>query len=394
MIDLFISYASEDKDALARPLATLLRDRGWSVWFDEFELVLGDSLRTRIDQGLAEARFGLVILSPSFFAKRWTRRELDGLTAREMAGEGRKVILPVWHEVDHDYVQRFSPPLADRLAMTSSAGINAILEQVERVLQSDQTGSGASTVAESREIPPDQLEQLRVLASRHGVAVTEVLRRAIANQDFLATVQAADSETHVTNVGDTYDKYGTTNRGLLNLMRTFDRTLDELFRRADPGSLLDVGCGEGVLTHRWAQRLKGRRVVGIDYDDPVLKALWEQRHSPNLTFDILSGPNLPYGDSKFEVASAVEVLEHLPDPKHMIAELTRVASSYVLVSVPREPLWRGLNLARGAYLRQLGNTPGHLNHWSKRGFVELLSAYGDVVEARSPFPWIVLLVRL
>ena len=80
----------------------------------------------------------------------------------------------------------------------------------------------------------------------------------------------------------------------------------------------------------------------------------------------------------------------MPDPEHTVAEMARVASGHLLVSVPREPLWRGLNMARGAYLKDLGNTPGHLNHWSKRSFVALLSQHGEVVEARSPFPWTML----
>jgi len=103
--DVFISHASEDKDVIARPIAEELLRRGRSVWFDEFELTLGDSLRRSIDRGLAESRFGLVILSPSFFAKQWPQRELDGLTTREIAGS-TKVILPVWHEVDHAYGPR------------------------------------------------------------------------------------------------------------------------------------------------------------------------------------------------------------------------------------------------------------------------------------------------
>jgi hypothetical protein len=131
--DVFISHASEDKDAIARPLAAELQSRGHSVWFDDFELTLGDSLRRSIDRGLAESRFGLVILSPSFFAKQWPQRELDGLTTREIAGS-TKVILPVWHEVDHAYVANFSPPLADKLAVQSTVGIPAIVAQIERAL--------------------------------------------------------------------------------------------------------------------------------------------------------------------------------------------------------------------------------------------------------------------
>ena len=201
-----------------------------------------------------------------------------------------------------------------------------------------------------------------------------------------------DAEGTVT--GNTYDKYGSTNPVVRRLMGAFERTLDELFAQADPQSLLDVGCGEAVLTHKWAQRLGERRVVGIDLDDPQLHALWQERQAPNLTYKVMKAENLPFADGEFDVATAIEVLEHVPDPAHTVAEMARVASGHLIVSVPREPMWRALNMARGAYLKDLGNTPGHLNHWSKRSFVSLLSRHGDVVQARSPFPWTMLLVRL
>jgi 2-polyprenyl-3-methyl-5-hydroxy-6-metoxy-1,4-benzoquinol methylase len=201
-----------------------------------------------------------------------------------------------------------------------------------------------------------------------------------------------DAEGTVT--GNTYDKYGSTNPVVRRLMGAFERTLDELFTEADPESLLDVGCGEGVLTHEWALRLRERRIVGIDLDDALLHAEWAKRQAPNLTYQVMKAENLPFGDGEFDVATAIEVLEHVPDPAHTVAEMARVASGWLLVSVPREPLWRGLNMARGAYLKELGNTPGHLNHWSKRSFVRLLAQHGDVVHARSPFPWTMLLVRL
>ncbi len=201
-----------------------------------------------------------------------------------------------------------------------------------------------------------------------------------------------DEEGTVT--GNTYDKYGSSNVVVRRLMAGFERTLQELFAQAAPRSLLDVGCGEGVLTHEWAQRLDGGRVVGIDLDDPELHAEWEGRQAPNLSYQVMKAENLPFADSEFDVATAIEVLEHVPDPAHTVAEMARVAGRHLIVSVPREPLWRGLNMARGAYWKDLGNTPGHLNHWSKRAFVKLLAEHGEVVEARSPFPWTMLLVRL
>ena len=194
--------------------------------------------------------------------------------------------------------------------------------------------------------------------------------------------------------GNTYDKYGSTNPVVRRLMSGFERTLDELFAQAAPASILDVGCGEGVLTCRWAERMGDGRVVGIDLDDPKLREEWAHRSRPNLAYLTMPAENLPFADAEFDVAAAIEVLEHVPDPEHTVAEMARVAARHLLVSVPREPLWRALNMARGAYLRDLGNTPGHLNHWSKRGFIELLSKHGKVVEARSPFPWTMLLVRL
>jgi 2-polyprenyl-3-methyl-5-hydroxy-6-metoxy-1,4-benzoquinol methylase len=180
-----------------------------------------------------------------------------------------------------------------------------------------------------------------------------------------------DAEGTVT--GNTYDKYGSNNPVVKRLMAGFERTLDELWHRAAPGSVLDVGCGEGVLTHRWAQRLEGR-VVGIDLEDPSIQAEWATRRAPNLEYRVMKAERLPFADGEFDLAAAIEVLEHVPDPEHTVSEMARVA--------------------RGAYLRDLGNTPGHVNHWSKRSFASLLSRHGEVLETRSPFPWTMLLVKV
>jgi 2-polyprenyl-3-methyl-5-hydroxy-6-metoxy-1,4-benzoquinol methylase len=194
--------------------------------------------------------------------------------------------------------------------------------------------------------------------------------------------------------GNTYDKYGSTNPVVRRLMAGFEATLEELFTQAAPGSVLDVGCGEGVLTAQWAQRLGTGRVVGIDLEDPKLRREWDLRRRPNLEFRAMAAENLPFGEDEFDLAAATEVLEHVPDPEQTLSEMARVARRHLLVSVPREPLWRALNVGRGAYVRQLGNTPGHVNHWSKRGFLRLLERHGDVLEARSPFPWTMVLVAV
>jgi 2-polyprenyl-3-methyl-5-hydroxy-6-metoxy-1,4-benzoquinol methylase len=194
--------------------------------------------------------------------------------------------------------------------------------------------------------------------------------------------------------GNTFDKYGSKNPVVKRLMSGFHGTLEELWDRAGALSVLDVGCGEGVLTLEWAKQLGDGRVVGIDLDDPKLRAEWAKRERPNLEFRAEEATHLSFADGEFDLAAAIEVLEHVPEPEATLAEMARVARSHLLVSVPREPLWRGLNMARGAYWRDLGNTPGHVNHWSKRGFVSLLSRYGAVEETRSPFPWTMLLVRI
>jgi 2-polyprenyl-3-methyl-5-hydroxy-6-metoxy-1,4-benzoquinol methylase len=202
------------------------------------------------------------------------------------------------------------------------------------------------------------------------------------------------STTEAVPTGNTFDKYGSTNPVVRRLMSGFEGTLGELFTQAAPESVLDVGCGEGVLTHQWAQALGERRIVGIDLEDAKLQAEWETRRRPNLEYRTMLAENMPFADGEFDMACAIEVLEHVPDPAHTVAEMARVARRHLLVSVPHEPLWRMLNMARGAYLSDLGNTPGHVNHWSKRSFVRLLSQHGEVIEKRSPFPWTMLLVRL
>ena len=192
--------------------------------------------------------------------------------------------------------------------------------------------------------------------------------------------------------GNTYDKYGSTNPVVRRLMTGFESALDELWEHAAPASALDVGCGEGVLTERFAERLGTGRVAGVDLDDPKLRAEWSNRARPNLEFRAYDGGELPFRRNDFDIACAIEVLEHVPDPEQTVAEMVRVARKHVLVSVPREPLWRALNMLRGSYVRDWGNTPGHVNHWSKSDFLDFLNAHGRIAAVRSPFPWTMVLV--
>jgi Domain of unknown function (DUF1883)/TIR domain len=141
--DVFISHASEDKSSIVSPLANALRERGLSVWFDKFELRIGDSLRRKIDLGISRSRFGIVVLSPAFFAKGWPQYELDGLVT--MAASGKQILLPLWHGISKDEVVSQSPSLADKVALrTADYTIDEIAEEITSVVRQSSSGTEES----------------------------------------------------------------------------------------------------------------------------------------------------------------------------------------------------------------------------------------------------------
>lgn len=172
--DVFISHASEDKEKIARPLALSLQQRGFSVWFDSFELTLGDQLSASIDEGLASSRFGVVVLSEAFFAKPWPQRELAGLVARQMAG-GEKTILPVWHGVDHARVTQFSPSLGDQLAVDTSAGLSEVVSQVVAAIERRHRQEGLL----GHELPAAQLATEVAAGHTHATQPESTLRAVL-----------------------------------------------------------------------------------------------------------------------------------------------------------------------------------------------------------------------
>lgn len=132
--DFFISHASEDKEDFVRSLAKKLNEQGLRIWYDEFELKVGDSLRRSIDKGLRNSKYGIVVLSASFFKKNWPQYELDGLVTKEM--NGVKVILPIWHKVSKDEVMKYSPSLADKVALNSSVlRIDEIVAELKKLIE-------------------------------------------------------------------------------------------------------------------------------------------------------------------------------------------------------------------------------------------------------------------
>lgn len=158
--DIFISHASEDKEKVALPLAALLVQAGLTVWLDKNELKLGDSLRSKIDHGLAKSQYGVVILSKAFFSKDWPQFELNGLVARESANQ--KVVLPIWHEVDHRFVASYSPTLADKVAINTKQGLQEVASEIVQVVRGESTRSPLSGYDKQEIIGGDLLHNLFV----------------------------------------------------------------------------------------------------------------------------------------------------------------------------------------------------------------------------------------
>jgi glycosyltransferase involved in cell wall biosynthesis len=204
------------------------------------------------------------------------------------------------------------------------------------------------------------------------------------------TQTGPDTTDFVGPTGNATAKYAARNPVTRFLLKQFLREIDASILVADPGSILDVGCGEGVVTARLAD-VSRATVVGIDIGDDVLRVEWASRKNERVSFQAASAYELPFEDDSFDCVCALEVLEHLERPRDALAEISRVARHTVLLSVPREPLWRALHVIAGRDLRQLGNTPGHINHWSSRAFCEFVSERCELTRARHPLPWTMLL---
>jgi hypothetical protein len=183
--DIFVSHASEDKESVALPLRDRLKKAGLNVWLDRFELKIGDSLREKIDEGLARSRYGVIVLSPSFLAKRWPTQELNGLFAREEAG--RKLILPVWHNITKESLAQASPMLADRLAANTALGIDAVASAIVDVVVNDQESptvlrpTPARLMTKLLESDPEP-SAIRDFLSLHPSIITSALGIATRNQ--------------------------------------------------------------------------------------------------------------------------------------------------------------------------------------------------------------------
>lgn len=193
--------------------------------------------------------------------------------------------------------------------------------------------------------------------------------------------------------GNYYDKYGTANPIARRLMRGFLDAFDALVEDVPVADALEIGCGEGELSIRLAKR--GFRVRGCDISADIIEEA--DRRARAAGVEAAFWPqSIESIDAKAEAAPLVvccEVLEHVDDPARAIDVLAELARPHLLASVPREPIWRALNMARGKYLGALGNTPGHVNHWGRAAFLQLVARRFEIVRVRSPLPWTMVLCK-
>jgi 2-polyprenyl-3-methyl-5-hydroxy-6-metoxy-1,4-benzoquinol methylase len=195
-------------------------------------------------------------------------------------------------------------------------------------------------------------------------------------------------------IGNAWDKYSSRNPIVQWMMSAFESALLDFVAKASPKSIHEVGCGEGYWVLRWNKR--GLPVRGSDSSKNIIeiarKNAMECGLSPSL-FESRSIYDLDTVRDSADLVVCLEVLEHLENPEAGLRALQRITRQHLIVSVPREPLWRLLNLARGKYIAHCGNTPGHIQHWSKNGFIKLIQKYFEVVGTKNPLPWTMLFCR-
>lgn len=189
--------------------------------------------------------------------------------------------------------------------------------------------------------------------------------------------------------GNYYNKYKSTNPIAKRLMHGFFDSLYNLIDSLSLNTVYEAGCGEGEVSHRLSMRYQNVAFSASDLSKS--KILQAKKEYPEIQFETASIYALPYPDNQFDLVIVSEVLEHLEAPEKALAETLRISGRYVLLSVPNEPVWRIANMARGKYLKRLGNTPGHIQHWSKKSFVRLVEKQCTIIRVASPFPWTALL---
>ncbi len=196
-------------------------------------------------------------------------------------------------------------------------------------------------------------------------------------------------------VGNIYDKYGSKNPFVRLIMNGFQRSLQDLVDQVAPKSIHEIGCGEGYWVLQWIRQ--NIDACGSDFSAYAISIAQKQAATLGLPEEIFKQRNiydLAFEEDSADLIICCEVLEHLEDPEEGLATLQKVVKEYIILSVPIEPLWRVLNCLRGKYLLRLGDTPGHIQHWSSSGFRQLVAQYFDIIEVKIPLPWTMVLGRV
>jgi len=187
-----------------------------------------------------------------------------------------------------------------------------------------------------------------------------------------------------------YNKEGSKNYIAKVLYNNYKKSLHDLIPKNDINNILEIGCGKGEILN-FLDRKFDFELIGIDIEREIVKEASDLY--PNLIIREESGLQSSFKTSNFDLVLVLEVLEHVNEYKKIILESKRVSKKYCIFSVPREPIWRILNIIRGSYISDFGNTPGHINHWSSKAFMKLLSKYFDIVNICTPLPWTMVLCK-
>ncbi len=188
--------------------------------------------------------------------------------------------------------------------------------------------------------------------------------------------------------GNYFDKYGSKNPVYKKLMSNFMNHLIYLIKstKIENPEVLEVGCGDGHLADILTEKIHGTKYHGFDLDEEIVNEA--KANCPKVSFSVGSVYEMPeYRNRKTDIIIVSEVLEHLEFPEKALTQLQALQTEFYLFSVPNEPIWRILNLLRFKYIKNLGNTPGHLQHWGKNSFKKLLSSYFEIVDFKRIFPW-------
>jgi 2-polyprenyl-3-methyl-5-hydroxy-6-metoxy-1,4-benzoquinol methylase len=194
--------------------------------------------------------------------------------------------------------------------------------------------------------------------------------------------------------GNVFDKYGSSNPLVRLMVRGFLRTLLRLVESTGVKTIHEIGCGEGYLSVLLARRGLSVRASDVSERVVVQARAEAARRGVAVAFEVASIYDLRAEKDSADLVLCAEVFEHLPDPEAALRVVRALARPYALFSVPREPIWRILNVMRFKYLKDGGNTPGHVQHWSKAQFVRMLEKHMEVIAVASPFPWTMVLCRI